>query len=365
MRADEFDYDRLHAHEEKVLRRCGEFLRGNRRGFLPVLQWTLGNQAGPVCRYREMQLEMQLQAISDTLQADTDWYPYLEPWHGVGVFAEAFGCPFEWRDNEAPWTRPIVHTLDDLKRLRKPRLEDAELLQHVLESTLFYEEQTHGEIAIACTDTQSPFDSASLVCDTDFFFLACMDYPEQMHRFLSNMTDLVIEMRQAQLQLISRSVYPGHNSWTVPAPYGKGQALSEDVLYMVSPQFYEKFAQPYNERIAEALGGVALHSCGDWRHNYQAVLSTKGLVQVDLAIDYGCDPNPNRPEVVREAFRGSHVPIRIRNSGNAKIMDRVFDPDLPMIWDTCDGWHPDPQVRQGYYDEAKLRYEQLWNRATE
>ena len=35
------------------------------------------------------------------MEAPNDWIPYLEPWRGVGVYAEAFGRPFEWDDDPA------------------------------------------------------------------------------------------------------------------------------------------------------------------------------------------------------------------------------------------------------------------------
>ena len=48
-------------------------------------------------------LDLELENITKMLAVDTDWVPYLEPWHGVGVYAEAFGCPFEWREGEPPY----------------------------------------------------------------------------------------------------------------------------------------------------------------------------------------------------------------------------------------------------------------------
>jgi len=51
MRASESDCDRLRAHEGEVQARCKGFLRASFRGFLPIVQRTLGQGTGPLRRY--------------------------------------------------------------------------------------------------------------------------------------------------------------------------------------------------------------------------------------------------------------------------------------------------------------------------
>lgn len=356
MRPDKFDYGRYHRVTDAIIKRAEPFVLGQTREFLPVLQWNLGDAFGKDCRYRETMLELQLEGVTKTLQASTDWIPYLEPWHGVGVFAEAFGCPFEWRDDSAPWTHPIVSNIEQLRNLKKPKLERCRMLNYVLETAEYFDKQTGGELFIAPTDTQSPLDTASFVMETDFFFYAAIDHPEDMHRFMSDLTDLIIEFSLAQRQVIRRLATPGHNAWCHPKLPGLG--LSEDVMAMVGPDFFNEFAKPYNERIAEALGGVALHSCGIWKQNHEAVKQVKGLVQVDLAVHKQMDPTPNDPTAVRDGLRGSDFLVKVRWPGDCpEILDQIFAPDLRLMWEMA--WEEDPLIRQAYYDSAKARFESL------
>lgn len=353
---DRFDYENYHRKTETTIARTAAFARGESREFLPVFQWTLGDAFGKDCRYREVMLQLQLEGITKTLEADTDWIPYLEPWHGVGVFAEAFGCPFEWRDDDAPWTHPIVSNIDHLRALSKPALENCRMLQYVLDTIRYFDEQTGGEIFIATTDTQSPLDTATLILDTDFFFYAAMDYPDDLHRLLGDITDLIIEFSLLQRRAMSRPAAPGHNAWCHPTLSGLG--LSEDVMCMVGPDFFDEFARPYNERIAEKLGGVALHSCGVWSQNYEIVRRLKGLVAVDMAIHRQMDPTPNDPAVVRDGLRQSDFLVKVRWPGDQiQLLDEIYDPSLRLMWEMA--WVDDPATRQRYHDAAKKRFEQL------
>lgn len=136
----------------------------------------------PTNAVTEKILPLMLEGMTKTLQVENDWYPYLEPWHGIGVFAQAFGCPFEWSETDAPWTHVIVSDIDQLRRLEKPDIKKSEMLLYVLDTTEYFNEQTRGEIAIAATDTQGPLSNMSLICDVTWMLTEAWDYPEELHR---------------------------------------------------------------------------------------------------------------------------------------------------------------------------------------
>ncbi len=352
----EFDYDSYLNKTDEIITRTEPFALGHTSEYLPVLQWTLGNAFGKDCRHRETMLCMQLDGIAKTLQTGTDWIPYLEPWHGVGVFAEAFGCPFEWRDDDAPWTHPLAGNIEQLRELKKPSVDDCSMLQYVLDTIRYFDRETGGMVYIAPTDTQSPLDTVSLILETDFLFYAAVDYPEDLHRLLSDVTDLIIEFTLIERQLTRRPAMPGHNAWCHPGLSGLG--LSEDVLCMVGPDFFEEFSKPYNERIANALGGISVHSCGVWKQNFDTVSRMNGVVQVDLAVHKQMDPSPNCPETVRDGLRGSDFLVKVRCPGDeVDILDRIYVPDLRLMWEVA--WEDDPAKRQANYDDAKRRFERL------
>ncbi|MCL1854730.1 MAG: uroporphyrinogen decarboxylase family protein [Clostridia bacterium] len=353
MKAHQFDYDVYERFCEENNRKAQAFARGD---FLPVSQWTLGKNAYAAnSRDKEAMLAEQLDAITQVMETPNDWIPYLEPWHGVGVFAEAFGCPFTWTEDNAPWTRTIISDLESLQRLSKPRLKDAKLLQYVLRTTEYFNEQTKGRLSIAATDTQSPVDTLTLICDPTWFMTEAYDHPDEFHRVLSDITDLIIEFTLKQRDLCTKPIGPGHTMWS-PDVLGGGISISEDVLVMMDPDFYDEFAKPYNERIAKALGGGAIHSCGPWAHNFDRVKQTRGLTMVDLAISKVFDPGPNLPETVVMGFENTDIPVQVRadyrDEAKLNTLLRSDVRTILTLW-----WDDAPAVRTYRYQETKARWE--------
>jgi hypothetical protein len=342
-----FDYDKYDAYTKQAESRARRFFTGE---FLPVCHYTAGQVFDKYVRYREESLEKQLDAIMKTIETGNDWIPYLEPWHGVGVFAEAFGCPFEWKDNDAPWVHAIVESIEQLKRLERPSLEKAVMLKYVLDTTEYFIDQTKGRIPIAATDVQSPLDTLTLIADTRFVFSEAADYPDEFHRVLGDITDLIIEFTKKQRALCPKIAKPGHGFWS-PAVVD-GIAVSDDVMAMIGPDFYEEFGKPYNERIARELGGVAIHSCGSWKQNFKAAMNTNGLRMIDLAMSKSHDPGPNSPSDVINAFSGSDVPLQARlGYEDVGVVRQLIEAGVRTV--LLFPWHDDPAERQRRYDAVK------------
>ena len=211
-------------------------------------------------------------------------------------------------------------------------------------------------MAIAATDTQSPIDTLTLICDPTWFMTEAYDYPEAFHRVLSDITDLIIEFSLEQRGLCTKFITPGHTMWS-PDILGGGISVSEDALTMLDPGFYDEFAKPYNERIAQALGGIVIHSCGPWAHNFDRVKATKGLKMVDLAISKIFDPGPNLPENIVKGFEGTGIPVQVRADYNdGALLDTLLRSDVRtdlILW-----WDDDPKVRTFRYEDIKRRWEQ-------
>jgi hypothetical protein len=310
---------------------------------------------GAISSDRVKSLERQLDAFAFAMQIQSDFiFTYLEPWHGVGVYANIFGCPVNWYDFDAPQTLPVIHTLDDLDHLKRPDILKAELPQMILETIRYFRQVTYDQLDIVLTDTQSPNDSASLIMDTSEFFAANIADMDRLAPFMDMLTGVMIEFSEMQLEAMGpRASRPGHIM--LSSPRLSGISVSDDNMAVISKRAYLNAAAPYNSRLGEHFGGIALHTCGDFHQNYDAVKRVKNLVLVDCHIS-GADPQPNDPRKLAEAFAGTGIILKV-GIGAAEehwdALEELIRPDLRLIIQV---------VSDGDVIKSNLLYEQLKER---
>ena len=266
----------------------------------------------------------------------TDELPHLSPWIGVGVYANAFGSEYLWRKGEAPDARTRYASIEEVRALEKPDWRRSPVMAMVLRTIDRLKETTKGRFPISTTDPQSPFDTATLVLDTSEFFTACYTEEEAARRFVGLITDLFIEFTRVQWERIGEGLAarPGHS---IPShPSLSGVTISDDNLAVSSPLINERIALPADRRIAEAFGGLFIHSCGTWDRT-MGLLKGYGATGVDCAVHPICDPTPNAPEAVRGALQGSGIAVKVRFGpdidGVLRDLGRIAGPGLRLMVD--------------------------------
>lgn len=226
-------------------------------------------------------LEHQLDDFKIRSKYKDDFIPVLSPSFGGGrIFASAFGCPMRWSsENEDPWVEPIVINPEDVYNISSPEVTDG-LLGKVLEYTKFFREETGGAYPIGA-GVRSPLDIASQIWKYENFLRAMYTDPEEVHLLLDKITKLLISFLKAQRDIAGEFVPNSMAGW---APSNWGLSLSEDLLAIVPPDLYEKFALPYNERISEEFNGISLHSCGNFEFNFDNLSKYKNLKGLDFGV---------------------------------------------------------------------------------
>jgi hypothetical protein len=338
-----------------------EFYAGGERKFL-VIQRPPAAMWG-ACNTIEQITHNNLEYLANHLRLDwTDELPYLEPWIGTGAYASAFGCAYKWRDDNAPDVYYRFHRIEEVRGLEYPDYRRSPVLRMVLECIDALKEQTRGQIPICLTDTQSPFDTASLILDAAELMTACLIEEETARLLLQHVTDLIIEFSKIQQVRIGaeRIARPGHIMPSITS--GPGISLSDDNLSFCSPKFNQQFALVYDQQIAAAFGGVALHSCGVWDTTMAKLKALGGFFIVDCAVSTDCDPNPNRPARVRDALKGSGILLKAKVGGDIeaalRIIDDLFDPSIRM----CVEINYLPEEAGENYRRVTARLQELYGR---
>jgi len=330
---ESFPYDHYLQVKEKRERFLYEWAQGLHPQEVPVViypSWDMWND--DTCRDRERFLRMNLWGMAESANWASDAvFPHLEPWYGVGLYASAFGCRYYWEGNSAPQTHPIYKSADEVAHITTPRVGDSEPMREVLERIRYYRQVTHDQLPICLTDTQSPNDTASLLMEVNEFFTVSSFEPERLERFMNAITDTIIAFSEMQMEALGPVLsLPGHLMLCHPS--WSGISVSDDNMAMLSPKAYEVAALPYNARLARHFGGIALHSCGVIGHNIPIQLRTPELKQVECAaciLARDSDPSPNKPESLRDGYRGSGVIVKVRlNKDEVELLDRLLAPDL-------------------------------------
>lgn len=254
----------------------------------PIVERTvepLGYTIYEIAYDEDKMLKQQLQDISLTMRHKTDYCPYLEPWHCVPIYAEAFGAKIRWFENEWPACVPIITDNPmDVYKMKPAKVWESELWKKLRVTIEHFKDCTNGDIPIATTDPQGPCSNATLLWQTDEFIVACITNPKEVHYFMNLLTDQFIEYYDAQLKIIDNPAFPGH---AFPlGETGMGISISDDNAVMLSPAIYEEFCVPYYTRIAEHYNGIYIHSCGKFLHNLPSMLKIPKL----RAINYHSGP---------------------------------------------------------------------------
>ncbi|HEY5140092.1 MAG TPA: uroporphyrinogen decarboxylase family protein [Methylococcales bacterium] len=296
-----------------------------------------GNLAifGP-CNSVDMIVRNNLTYIEKCLENDfTDDIPFLEPWIGVGVYANAFGCDYVWSDIDAPQTHYKYHRIDEVRNIDYPDWTKSPVMKMVIGCIDALKEETKGQIPLLLTDTQSPFDTATLILDTCEFFTACYFDEETVIGFMKKITDLIIEFSKVQIQHIGEDLLgkPGHN--VISCTGFEGIAISDDNLAVSSPKINQKIALPFNQIIADTFGGLGIHSCGRWTETMKLLKNNPVIKSIDCALGKDTDPTPNDPAELRRTLKDSKIIAKVRVGNNFEeiehILDTFISPDIKTV----------------------------------
>lgn len=276
---------------------------------------------------KEVQLRAQLGLLAwrEATDIGDDFVPHLQPHGGVTVFASAFGCKVDFFKHTLPWAHPVIRQDDPPERvydLAPPAVTDGQL-GTMLAFTDYFVTETAGRYPVAMTDLQGPLDTAYLVWESSAFMLAMYTNPKEVHHLMRLVTDLIVRYVKAQ-RARSPEFLPCHYPplWL---PDGRGIAISDDGLAVISPKLYREFCLPYVNELSEEFGGVMIHSCGNFVHQFENL----GRIHNLRGINFGATETPFA--AVWQCFGGNTAVIphlglnnEVHFNGNREYMEHVL-----------------------------------------
>jgi len=191
----------------------------------------------------------------------------------------------------------LIYRPEDIDRLPEPVIKAGSPAAYWIEAAGQFLEEIQGRIGVHVCDMQGPFDVGAQLWGYDEMIVCAYEDPDRYHRLLSLCTEAFILFWQAQKNVLGDMFICNHffaHDWF---PADIGSTLSADGLVMCSPSFYVEFVAPYITRVADALGGTVVHSCGDFRPVLKELCATKGVKGINASqltiqelTDAGLDP---------------------------------------------------------------------------
>lgn len=223
-------------------------------------------------------LRAQLDEIDAQRTLQGDFVPSLCPTLGLVGIPSAFGGQVIWWENDLPAVRPAVaDEIEAVYDLPLPSVTDGEL-GRLLDYTRFFIEQTGGQYPIRMSDIQGPLDSAALIMGHNNFLLATYTHPQAVHYLLRRVTDLTIRFVLAQHEIVRSYGCEFVPSMFQPwLPDGLGISISNDECVMMSAEMHDEFNVPYLNQLSDTFGGIYLHSCGKWTHQFPSLAHVHNL----------------------------------------------------------------------------------------
>jgi Uroporphyrinogen decarboxylase (URO-D) len=217
-------------------------------------------------------LRAQIIEIDAQIALQGDFVPSLCPTLGLVGIPSAFGCEVIWWENDLPAVRSVVgDDPESVYDFPSPTIRDGEL-GRMLDYTRYFIEHSKERYPIRMSDIQGPLDSAALIMGHNNFLMAMYTHPDAVHHLLQKVTDLtiafVLAQRELALSLGCEFVPSMFQPWM---PDGLGVSISNDECVMISAAMHDEFSVPYLNQFSDAFGGVYLHSCGKWTHQFPSL----------------------------------------------------------------------------------------------
>ncbi len=171
------------------------------------------------------------------------------------MLAEAMGARSECaHDEPGRIVEPAIRSLDEVDKLRVVDPESDGRIPAILEAVRILAKQVGGEVAIRGNADQGGFDLPCMVRGIENFLMDILDNPDD-----PRLKRLMEVCYQSHLAVHRALIRAGAHLTSM------GDSLaSPDV---VSPQMFQRFARPYEERLLADLAAdnifAVIHICGD------------------------------------------------------------------------------------------------------
>lgn len=253
----------------------------------------------------------ELRGCSDVLAAGAGTVLNVRANYGTGILPSTLGAQVFVMDdnyNTLPTTWPLKGGADGIRAMLargapspSAGLGGATLAMGREYVDLFKDyPKIRRWVQIYHPDLQSPMDVTEMLWGSGLF-LDLFDFPELAKACLEHVTAAYISLLKAWLEIAPfREGYNAHWGLLIRGTL----MLRDDSAMNLSPDMYEEFIRPYDQRLLKIFGGGAMHYCGRGDHFVPLAAAMPELTAVNLS-----QPHLNDMEAIFKATVDHGVPL--------------------------------------------------------
>ena len=248
----------------------------NKRRTAVIFNSDYGTRPWPYRENMEQRFEWALNAYRIQMETvswlDAETIPYLYPYTGTEIFAEALGCKVHLPGNDMPFALPFINDASDLKKVKIPRLEDSTVQELFDLADRLKKEEPDGILRIP--DIQSPFDIAALMWEKIDFFAAMIEEPNAVKELILMVEEFLVKFLDTWFGRYGKDFVAHWPDYYMPY----GITLSEDECGAISPDMFNEFCIDSLNRLSKRYGGLmGMHCCADAVHQWDNFKNIHGL----------------------------------------------------------------------------------------
>ena len=255
----------------------------------PAIEWPEVSVNQALDSQEKMALQ-QLTGCSRVLEEGSGALMAVRSNYGTGVLSSLFGVELFRMDDETntlPTTCPLPGGKKDVRALIDagvPDLNqgfggDALSMGEYFRSLFEPYPKVRQYVHVYHPDTQGPMDICELVWGSGLFLDIVQD-PDLVKDFL----ELITRTYMAYMDRWNE-IFPPSGDYAVHwSLMHRGSILLRDDSAMnLSPEMFEEFIEPYDQRLLSRYGGGAIHFCGRGDHYIDRLPEMNGVYAVNLS----------------------------------------------------------------------------------
>ena len=237
----------------------------------------------------DLMILTELKQISDVISAGGNTALCVRSNYGCSILPSLFGCDLYTmprRMDSLPTSIPL-HELSKIKGLLDSGVPDLNSGQgamvfdtgHRFRELFDRYENIASCVGLYHPDLQGPVDVAELVWGSELYF-GFIDEPEIMHQLLDLICETYLEVLRRWFQIAPPTPECAPH-WSVM--HTGSVMLRNDTLNNLSPEIYDEFVRPYDQKVFDEFDGGAIHFCGRGDHYISSMAEMRGLTALNVA----------------------------------------------------------------------------------